>query len=357
MHILEYESEVTPELGPLAKAGVPYLVEDATCGSYMHAYSNNVKVRPFEGTTKLDPTLDYNGKKILIMRAGGIGDILFSTPGIHELKRRFPEAEVIYSAMGASPLMLYGNPDINGFLPYPCPLDMVPDYVVGFENLLEYSAGGRTTHAIDLFAAALGVEVPENNEARRMILNLSDEETNSAKKFLPPVGKGKFRFGIQVESNIPVRTYPHMARVAESLRKNGHQVVAFGVPGQPELSGCLNTHGQKPPLNIRQACSLASQCDCVIAPDSAMAHIAGALDIPCIALYGSFLASLRTQYAPRTLAIQAEASCAPCFHHGRMSNFPAGCPSAKEGICGVLGSIKIETVRDQALSWAGEWKE
>lgn len=354
MHVLKYH-EVAPELGPLAKPDVPYLLEDATCGSYMHSYSYTVDVCKWEGSTVLDPETDYNGKKILVMRAGGIGDILFSTPGIKAFKQKFPEAQVFFSAMGSSPLMLYGNPDITGFLPYPCPLAQVPDHVVAFEHILEYSAEGQSVHAVDLFAGCFGLTLAPDQKA--MVLNLNDDEIDAAQKFLPPVGKGKFRFGIQVESNLPVRTYPHMARVAASLQKAGHQVVAFGVPGQPQLNGCINTHGQSPPLNIRQSSTLVSQCDCVIAPDSSIAHIAGALGIPCIALYGSFLASLRTQYAPRTLAIQAEGMCAPCFHHGRMSNFPPGCPSAKEGECKVLGSISVETVRDQALSWAGEWKE
>ena len=148
-----------------------------------------------------------------------------------------------------------------------------------------------------------------------------------------------------------------MARVAKSLMKQGHQVIAFGAPGQPPIQGAINTHGQTPPLNIRQSASLVSVCDCIIAPDSAITHIAGALDVPCVAVYGSFPSLLRTAYQPKTIAIQGEGKCAPCMHHGRMSNFPLNCPSQQEGMCQVLERISVEAVRDQALRWAFEWKE
>jgi ADP-heptose:LPS heptosyltransferase len=342
-------------LGPRAKPGVAYLAEDDVTGSYMHAYSNTIQVNKWGGYTQLLPDTDYNGKKVMVMRAGGIGDILFLTPAMAAFKRRNPQAELFFASMAHCPLLLYNNPALTGFLPYPCPLEQVPEHVVCVESMIEFSPQGKLMHAVDLFATGFGLEL--GPDEKKMLMYLSEEETDSAKKFLPPPGKGKYRFGIQVVANLPVRTYPHMARVAKSLMKQGHQVIAFGAPGQPPIQGAINTHGQTPPLNIRQSASLVSVCDCIIAPDSAITHIAGALDVPCVAVYGSFPSLLRTAYQPKTIAIQGEGKCAPCMHHGRMSNFPLNCPSQQEGMCQVLERISVEAVRDQALRWAFEWKK
>lgn len=358
MHVItwpEIDDLARQVLGKTCQPGVEYLAEDDVAGSYMHAYSAHIRVKPWEGKTKLDPDVDYNGKRVLVMRAGGLGDVLFLTPAIHAFKAKFPKAEVFFSTMGQCPLLLLNNQDLEGFLPYPCPVEKLPEFVVSVEHMIEFSQPGRTTHVIDLFASAFGLEL--SSRQKGMVLKLSEEEEGGARQYLPPVKDGKFRFGIQVVANLPVRTYPYMIRVAESLIKRGHQVVAFGAPGQPIIPHSINVHAQAPPLNIRQSASLVTQCDCIIAPDSVLTHIAGALDVPCVAIYGSFPASLRTQYAKKTLAIQAEGTCAPCFHHGRMTVFPMGCPTAHEGYCGVLASIKVEQVRDQALRWAFEWQK
>lgn len=358
IHIISW-SEITPEaqrmLGKTCQPGVEYLGENEVLGSFMANCSSHVTVRPWEHETSLDPKGKYDGKRIMVMRSGGLGDLLFATAAIRAFKKRHPKSEVFFSTLGQGPLMLINNPDLTGFLPYPCPLEKLPDYVVAMEHMAEYNQDGGNVHIVDLFAKRMGLKL--GPDEKRQVLVMNEDEVNGAAEYLPPLKDGKYRFGIQVVSNIPARSYPYMVRVAESLIKRGHQVIAFGVPGQPSIPRAINTHTQNPPLNIRQSASLVTQCDCIIAPDSVFTHIAGALDVPCVALYGSFLASLRTAYNKKTIAIQAEGSCAPCFHHGRLRHFPEQCPSQESGVCGVLANIKIETVRDQALRQAFEWKK
>lgn len=359
MHIVKWDyidSDAQKALGSLAKDGVEYLAEDDVAGSYMHAYSNTIKVRPYDGDKLFSPHIAATGKRLLVMRAGGLGDILFLTPAIHALKTRRPEVEIYASCMGQSPYMLFNNPEVSGFMPYPIRLDQANDFdgIIAVEHMIEYSSAARTMHAVDLFAMAFGLELgPDEKQIRYF---LSKEEKEGAATFLPKRPRGKFRVGVQIASNLPVRTYAQMPNVAKALMARGHQVVVFGAPGQPLIQGAINTHGQDPPLNIRQSSTLIPECDVIIAPDSAITHLAGALDVPCIAIYGSFLAKLRTAYAQKTKAIQAEGPCAPCFHHGRMSNFPIHCPSKSANVCGVLESITTDTIIEQAIDWAGEWK-
>jgi heptosyltransferase-2 len=99
------------------------------------------------------------------------------------------------------------------------------------------------------------------------------------------------------------------------------------------------------PPNFRQSAALLATCDAVVAPDSALCHLAGALNLPTVALYGPFPWALRTAYALRTVALSGHGPCAPCFHHERAGEvWPEGKPCAKSGRCEVLATIEPERI-------------
>jgi ADP-heptose:LPS heptosyltransferase len=93
-----------------------------------------------------------------------------------------------------------------------------------------------------------------------------------------------------------------------------------------------------------QSAGVLAQCDVVLAPDSAIAHLAGALKLPTVALYGSFPWQARTAYAPTIRALQVSMACAPCYWHGRGSAFPSHGPCARTGRCEVLAQIEPQRV-------------
>ena len=114
----------------------------------------------------------------------------------------------------------------------------------------------------------------------------------------------------------------------------------------------------KAPLSIvRQTCAVIAQCDLVLGIDSAPVHIAGALEVPCIALYGPFPADLRTKYCPTTFALSGKGKCAPCFHHsnpGRSmsTQFPKGMPCEAVEHCVVLASISPSVIVNKVVKHA-----
>ena len=84
---------------------------------------------------------------------------------------------------------------------------------------------------------------------------------------------------------------------------------------------------------------MLADCDAVIAPDSALCHVAGALGLPTVALYGPFPSALRTDNAPSISAIDGKAPCAPCFWHDRESVWPQDKLCARTGRCEALAGI------------------
>ena len=66
--------------------------------------------------------------------------------------------------------------------------------------------------------------------------------------------------------------------------------------------------------------------DCFIAPDSMFIHIAGALGIPVIGIYGPFHSNVRMKYFKNAVGIDIDCGCSPCFKHGHHP-CPKGNPS------------------------------
>jgi len=115
-----------------------------------------------------------------------------------------------------------------------------------------------------------------------------------------------------------------------------------GVNRQPLF---IDLAGEKPALSWEESIAFMKTCDLVLGPDSGAIHFAGAMGLPSLGLYGSFLASLRIPSQPATQAIQAMGACAPCFHHARKHvNFPTNGPCRLSGQCDVLASITPQQI-------------
>jgi ADP-heptose:LPS heptosyltransferase len=296
--------------------------------------------------------LDEGVKSVLIVRPGGFGDLLFMTPSLRELKRLKPELRISFASRMDCREVLQGNPDVEGFFPYPVPQAVADtfDCVMSMADVLEYSEGSTNTHCVDLYAREFGVTLPD--DGKRLRMELCEEERAAIRSVFPRTWKT--RIAIQLNASSPVRIYPRTHELLNLIATDKTEVVCIGRRGQdilidsenPKLK-IINTHGGRIPLSFRQSCALLTTCDVLIAPDSAMTHVADALDVPCVALYASFPASLRTAYAPKTVTVLPRPhllqnpgkgadgkvlppiTCAPCFHHSRKSVMPEGCPGAK----------------------------
>jgi ADP-heptose:LPS heptosyltransferase len=73
---------------------------------------------------------------------------------------------------------------------------------------------------------------------------------------------------------------------------------------------------------------------------SALVHVAGALGLPAVGLYGPFPWQLRTVHAPSIHGINGTCRCSPCFWHDREALFPPDGPCATTGRCEALAGIE-----------------
>ena len=298
--------------------------------------------RPTEYAEPYDHSLEYGCMDTIgIVRPGGIGDIVFLSPFVREMKARHPEAKVVLFAFPR--FHEVGKGIFNDIEPYPMHADRLRELaaLVWLENVVENNPEGEKKPYFELLCERFGFR-PESQELDWKIL---PEEANFARDKYP---KGdKPRIGIQCYASSPARSWPakpHLSHFVNLCVKNGWQPFLFGKPGEIKgtIQGTVNLsqHG----LNLRQSAAVLDTCDVVVAPDSALCHIGAALKKPVVALYGSFPWQFRTAGQPTVRAITGQAECAPCFWHGRLSKWPKGKPCATTDHCKAMADISPERV-------------
>ncbi len=324
-------------------AGETLIVEDVTAGEIlMRAPSEVVKMTPRRvRIAELPPN-----SRLLIVRPGGYGDILFLTPILAAIRRTRPDVRISVALFPVFRDILKGNPDVEEVLDYPLSREEMERFggVIWLENAVEHNKQAERLHIVDVFAGKAGIEL----EDRACRLFLSEKEKADATERFPSTSRR--RVGIQVSASQVCRTYPPklLQEVINLLISLGDEVYLFDRP----LSVKVDRHPQirnltveNPPLTFRESCAVLQTCSGFIAPDSALCHAAGALGIPTVGLYGPFPWQLRTPFHASVYAFNGVCRVSPCFHHERGGQrWPEGGPCNISGMCDALASITPQRI-------------
>lgn len=361
MHILTLTDQVN--LGPkdIVLPGV-YATEDYT-GAQLMARAGGGTMSPLIDQKPFDETKDWNGKRVLMMRVGGFGDIILMTPVLREMKRRWPTISIDFACMNHYGVVLANLPYVNQVVGYPVGRHAMECYDawIFFENAIEKNPRAEKMHMTDLFAEIAGFKGTVRDlhllgkgepalQDKKPDYIVSNNETIWVMEQYPR-NAAKRRVCIQVSASGKCRVYPvqKLGQAVAELLKKGWEVFLMGaigdVVGVKEQPGLRNLAAAG--LTFRQSCAVINNADAFIGSDSALLHIAGALGIPAVGLYGPFPADLRTRYCPTTVALSGKGSCAPCFHHanlGRKNDFPDDCPSRARNVCQVLEKIAPDDI-------------
>ncbi len=371
MHILTLRREVIISPENIVPAGVPYLCED-TNGAQLMTHANGGRMEPLkeirrpifaapgdelvaihgDGSGLNDGIHDIH--RLLFVRVGGLGDLTLLTPILREIHRRWPTVKIdvaCHKEFGqAIEHLPYCTP-----VQFPLSLATAQTYDgwVFLENAIEGNEDAKTLHSVDAVAKMIGLSGDFNKVQDYVV---TDREKIWQEVAFPRTPSVR-RIAIQFAASARCRTYPqaHTQRVIQHFLQKGWEVFMMGHEGslQAVENEPKNFIKMTDGYTFRQRAAVLATCDIVLAPDSSLTHIAGALDVPCVALYGPFPWLVRTRYNPLTRGINGKGKCAPCFHHQHMREFfPKHCPSANRNVCAVMESIKPERVIAMLLKYA-----
>jgi ADP-heptose:LPS heptosyltransferase len=278
------------------------------------------------------------------------------TPGIHALRRRYPDEEIHLALPKRFFPLFLGNSDVTLLDIESNGLDHA-SYRKWY-NLTDCPAAraeSRTAPRVrrsrqDIFASALGIgPMRRRSMDRRPRYFVTEDEAAFQTAFWKAHGlEGKTVVGVQLRSDEVYRDYPHMRQLVQAISQDKH-VMVFDAEEIQGLNGAniVKIGG----LGIRQAFALLSGCDAVVAPDSAFVHLAGAFDLPCVALYGPIDGRVRTKHYPRCkfLDVRNTLGCLPCWRNDRI---PCKLTNMRTSIC--MADISIQRVLgalDEVIRW------
>lgn len=266
---------------------------------------------------------------LLIRRAGGIGDIIWTLATARALKNEYPLLKIQYCVLKkdmkwVSEVSFVDKVIESDFIKVK-DLEGV-DYVLDYFYSVE---GYPLASVLDPYEIsykwAFGV-LPEKLDTSN-ILSVSEAEELHAKSLV-----GKNSVALCLQSSSPKRSYPYVETLVSKLVTEGYSVVLLG-DRRYELDGCVNMTGK---TTFNELKALIKACDKVISVDSGNLHIAGGFRKPSVGLFTSVKADTRVKYYPSIKAIQSPIWCNGCLQLGEF------CP--RDGEC--MSQIGVKKIVD-----------
>ena len=278
--------------------------------------------------------------RVCIVLLSGIGDVVHGLPIAVALKRERPSRKIVWVAQPGPAQVLEHHPAVDEVIVFrperglrgvydlwrtlrarpSCDLTLnmqrygksiFPTYLSGapvrvglapsrtrdgvrFVNT-EYTPGGEWRHTQDLFLEFLDVVGVERPDPLEWSITFSEEEKSSAENFFLP-SEGKTVVGLALGTANPDKDWPRARyhSLAHALESEfGFAVLLLGGPGAAEQANAraILDDGEisaRSALSgsVRQLMWSIRGCDLVISPDTGALHIAHAMSVPVIGLFG-----------------------------------------------------------------------
>ncbi len=303
-------------------------------------------------------------KRILLVRVGALGDTLMVTPAIRALKKRYPQAEIDFLCSEPAASLLELNPDIARLhrirrrnLPYALSfekqrlarqlrarnydvaylLETAPRYrqllvhaklprIAGF-TITEFDPG---KHCIVNYLRA--VEILESApDDERMELPIAPEDEAVAEQLIgrlkrPRIGL-QLGYGPRAKKNNQGERLKgwgreNFLRLSRMLLEHGANLVFTGsAEDEADIASILRQLPQDRALmtagrtRVREMAAVLKQLDLFISVDTGPAHMAAALAVPLVVLWGPAIYEQVRPISPFSPVriLRVPPPCAPCY--------------------------------------------
>ena len=299
---------------------------------------------------------DLTDKTILLWGTGGFGDLLMLQPCLMYLKNKYPSCKILFISNSYYHSIIKDWDFVDEVLhenPIPAELLEMSDYQAFFESALGIKST-REKNQYHIFSEWLGLNLPD--EILRPKLYPDQICLSKSKTILANWGIDEKSFIIiQICSLSIIRTPDPLIwkKLIDKLTLKDHKIIITDQPSKAKfIDDFIDTLENKENVfnfahysfNISDTIALASLAKLALSTDSALIHIAAALDIKSFGIYGPFPGKLRLSTYKNCEWIDCNETCSPCFKHGYepCSNSVNGYSSCFESLDIDLALNKIE---------------
>jgi hypothetical protein len=337
---------VAPDATHGLVAGMSFLAEDRGIGAFASLTDGGIEVKPFAAKG------DWS-KPTLILRNGGIGDMLFLGYALRQVFAQHPRTRVaIYSAEDYRWVYRRFFGLEVPHLQYPGPVGMITRVfpsIFDLEHVAEHSpvARQRSEHITSVFASALGLTV-----TARELASLPAPARIPRRPVLPPSARRYVGVHAHASSWTRSLTAGKLNGVLQAILAQGWTPVVFGkapklgTPALPEGTVVLADRVTQLPEQVEAL----NEMSAFLGVDSCFVYFAQLFALPTVGLYASVDPETRRLRPQFDRSIAADGPCARCyFHHRYGQALPAGA-CRKTGVCPLLQEIPDQAIMEALAS-------
>jgi ADP-heptose:LPS heptosyltransferase len=330
--------------------------------------------------------------RVLIVRLSSLGDILLATPVIDRVRAAWPGAHITFLVDLGYADLVRTHPGVDRVVQFDAqgahrgpggiaalaeslrPVDLVIDLQHKVRSVLLSlmlrpsrrlqlvkrntpetirALLGRDTilrgpHQIERYLAVLEGEVPPPPEGfcARPSLRLDPGWQEQAQRRLPPAEVPYAALVLGARHRTKLWPARHWEALCRRLLERGVRPVLIGDPAHGVPAGAVAGRiGRNLPIiedgSLGELAGVLGRCRVVVSPDSGPAHMAAALGIPVVALFGPTSPERWAPLGERVAVLSLALACSPCSNHGS-----AACPLGTQEC---LEALSPERVAGEAL--------
>jgi heptosyltransferase-2 len=160
---------------------------------------------------------------------------------------------------------------------------------------------------------------------RRITLEITKDSLSKADEILSShgIGTGNMLVGIAPGATYgPAKMWfpERFAAVSDHLREEfSSKSILFGSKNDRERADLVKEHAKHTIINLagetnlNDAISLIARCDLFVSNDSGLMHLAGALGVSLVAIFGSTNPVTTSPVGEKSIVIYKNADCSPCL--------------------------------------------
>lgn len=310
----------------------------------------------------MTPRAGREPRSILVTRLRFLGDVILTTPVLAALARAFPGAAVDYLCERPFDQVLAGHPHLRRVLAfdreregmaallgrirgrYDAVIDLFGNprsaWLTGLSGAPVRVGGGRFPRSL-LYNRRPAPGEPRESAVRHHLrfaevlcgpqphadplVVAGEAQRAEGRRLLEDRGLGGDTVAILTGASQPNKEWPAAAfvRLAAQISMAGrHRPVFLGQPGKRERLARIRelSHSQVvilPELEIAALAGLLANCRALVTADGGVMHLAVALGVPTLALFGPSDPAVWFPYGhlPHAELLCVEAGCRPCHRH------------------------------------------
>jgi ADP-heptose:LPS heptosyltransferase len=287
----------------------------------------------------------HRKKLVILCRPGALGDIVCTFPLCAEIRKRHPDQLLIfltYNDYKKMVLLSRAADEVYGAKSWPWPFVLPGNY--NFLGLVAAVYNPRTTdelspkngvqaHLIDDLAASCGVSIPQSNRQPRLFPSAElIKKTQVAFGLAGDVEGGRLIIGINVGRSWPVKEWD--AAKWQALVDRIHAefkatVLQFGLTrgAEDEYEHLRGVRFLANRLKSDELIALIAGCNLIVSIDSGPVHVAGAVGVPVVGLFGANAPQYRLPPDSPGTGVFNLIPCIFCHHKTPKGHWQTGCPN------------------------------